>query len=66
MIPAKIQRRRISLMKNKLKPGLKIIAHNGIAGTIILVLEKTLVIEQKDGLKLEILKQSVKALDEED
>jgi len=64
IIPAKSQRRQLSFIKDKLKPGVKIITHSGIAGTVILVLDKTLIVEQRDGLKVEILKLSVKALDE--
>lgn len=64
MIPAKMQRRQISFIKDRLRPGVKIITHNEIAGTVILVLDKTLIVEQKNGLKVEILKNSVRALDE--
>ncbi|KKQ32740.1 MAG: hypothetical protein US49_C0006G0191 [candidate division TM6 bacterium GW2011_GWF2_37_49] len=64
MIPAKSQRRQLSFIKNKLKPGVKIITHSGISGTVILVFNKTLIVEQKDGLKVEILRLSVKALNE--
>ena len=65
IIPAKIQFRQISFVIDKLKPGAKITTHNDIDGTVILVLSKTVVIEQKDGCKVEILKQSIKVLNEQ-
>lgn len=64
IIPAKSQHRQLSLIKDQLKPGVRIITHSGISGIVILVLNKTLIIEQKDGLKTEVLKISVKALNE--
>lgn len=64
IIPINTQIKQISFVQNKLQPGIRITTHNNIDGVVILVLSKTLVIEQKNGSKVEILKQSVKAINE--
>jgi preprotein translocase YajC subunit len=65
IIPAKAQLRQISFIKENLRPGLNVTMHNSLQGVVVLVLSKTVVIEQKNGVKIEVLKSAITDLNEQ-
>lgn len=55
------QQRRLNNKLNKqLKIGIKILMNNGTIGTVLLILEKSVVVEGFDGSRVEILKLAIK------
>lgn len=64
IIPAKVQLKQITFIKENLKLGAFVTTHNGLQGVVILVLANTVVIEQKDGSKTEILISTIKDINE--
>ena len=50
-------------IKNNLLIGSKIVTHVGISGKVMSILSNTLIIECEDGRIIEILRQSIKDID---
>lgn len=57
--PLQKQREQRSDINHQLQPGCSIVTRNGITGTVCQVLHHTIIIEREDGLKIEVLKESV-------
>ena len=57
--PLQKQYKRDCFIKNQLKPDCGITTIDGISGNVIRVLHHTVIIERDDGLKVEVLKQSI-------
>jgi len=57
--PLQKQREQDRWIKNQLQPGCFITTIDGTSGTVIHVLHHTVIIEQDNGLKVEVVKQSI-------
>ena len=57
--PLQKQSYRDCFIKNQLKSECVITTIDGISGTVIRVLHHTVIIERRDGVKVEVLKQSI-------
>jgi preprotein translocase subunit YajC len=57
--PQKIQRKKRALLEKTLRAGAIITTSQGISGTVLYILDRSLVIEIASGEKIEVLKQVV-------
>jgi preprotein translocase YajC subunit len=47
-------------LSKQLKIGIKVLMNNGTIGTVLLILEKSIIVEMFDGSRVEILKLAIK------